>query len=306
MPEPGMRVVELGQEDLAGHVERFIRGLLNKQPETRGTYQRALREFERWHAADRRFRFQVDDVKRYKRHLSESRRLSDVSVSTYLTALRRFCEYLRVNEYIDENPAKFVDGNKRPVTHSREILSEQDIERLLGVIDRKELRGRRDYAVVRLMLDAGLSEIEIIRANVGDIQTRGNTTVLCVQGKGRDSKDEAVELPALTKLALDEYLGMRNSLSAAEPLALSAGNRTSGLRMTTRGIRNRVNHYLELAGIKQGRLRRVTPYSLRHTAAVRLAEAGASADEIMRRMRLGSIATAMLYVNHKNRNSAPE
>jgi integrase/recombinase XerC/integrase/recombinase XerD len=301
MADPEMKFVELRQEDIAFHVEQFILGLKDKQPETRGTYQRALWEFVRWHAMDGRFRFQVADVARYKRHLSESKRLSEVSVSTYLTAVRQFCEYLRARGILDVNPARFVDGNKRPAVHSREVLTDQDIERLLALIDRSSLRGRRDYAIVRLMLDAALSEIEIIRANVGDIQVRGDFTVIRVQGKGRESKDEVVELSAITRRALDEYFALRNAASDDEPLALSAGNRTRGERMTTRGIRNRVNYYLEMAGVKQGRLRRVTPFSLRHTAAVRLAEAGASADEIKRRMRLGSIATAMLYVNHKNR-----
>jgi len=228
-----------------------------------------------------------------------------MSVSTYLTALRRFCEYLIVKEIIEINPARHVNGNKRPIAHSRETLSALDVESLLNSINKSDVRGRRDYMIVRLMLDAGLSEIEIIRADVGDIKIRSNTFILYVQGKGRRTKDEVVDLPAITKGAIDGYLALRGSTSDSEPLALSAGNRTSGERMTTRGIRNRVNWHLERAGIKQERLRRVTPFSLRHTAAVRLADAGASADEIKRRMRLGSITTAMLYVNHKDRNTLP-
>jgi integrase len=67
--------------------------------------------------------------------------------------------------------------------------------------------------------------------------------------------------------------------------------------MTTRGVRDRVNIYLELAGIKRGPTRRITPYSLRHTAATLMASQGATADEIRKRLRLGSVATALLYIN---------
>ena len=67
--------------------------------------------------------------------------------------------------------------------------------------------------------------------------------------------------------------------------------------MTTRGVRDRVTHYLVRAGLKGEGPRRISPYSLRHTAALLMAGDGASADEIRDRMRLGSLATAMLYIN---------
>ncbi len=72
--------------------------------------------------------------------------------------------------------------------------------------------------------------------------------------------------------------------------------------MTTRGVRDRVNASLTAAGVKQGKLRRVTPYSLRHTAALLMARNGATADEIRRRMRLGSNATAQLYLQYDHTN----
>ena len=300
-----LKSVALTHEEVESLVARFIKSLQDKRPETRGTYQRALREFTRWFPLDGAFRFQVADVLRYKDYLTNQRRLSAVSVSTYLTALRRCCEYLISLKILDANPARYVDGNKRPSVHSRETLSGQDVNRLLDVMDKTNMRGLRDFAVIRLMLDAALSEIEIVRSDVSDLEKRGETTILRVQGKGRGAKDEAVELSPATTAAIDQYLALRKPASGSEPFAMSQGNRTRGKRMTTRGIRDRVNYYLELAGIKQGRLRRVTPYSLRHTAAVMLADAGASPDEIRRRMRLGSIATAMLYINHKNRRATP-
>jgi integrase/recombinase XerC/integrase/recombinase XerD len=60
--------------------------------------------------------------------------------------------------------------------------------------------------------------------------------------------------------------------------------------------------YLEEAGVRQQGGRRITPYSLRHTAAVLMADRGASADEIRERLRLGSNATAMLYINRAQRH----
>jgi integrase len=67
--------------------------------------------------------------------------------------------------------------------------------------------------------------------------------------------------------------------------------------MSTRGVRERVTRYLGAAGIKDGKKGKVTPGSLRHTAALMMAASGATPDEIRERMRLGSNETAMLYVN---------
>ena len=303
MDEKEQELERMSLDDLRRHFDGFLVSLSDKRPETRGTYKRALRAFVRWFPGEDNFRFQVSDVERYKSYLSETKHLSDVSVSTYLTALRRFCEYLVSAGVLSANPARHVDGNKRPASHSREALSQADVRRLLDSVDKMGSRGLRDYAVIELMLGCALSEIEIIRADVADLQSRDGKWVLFVQGKGRNEKDESLVLEGDLRNVIDQYLATRTDLLPQAPLFASAGNRTRGQRMTTRGIRARVNFYLESGGIKRGRLRKLTPYSLRHTAALMMADAGATAEEIRKRLRLGSIATAMLYVNYKNRLS---
>jgi integrase/recombinase XerC/integrase/recombinase XerD len=275
------------------------------RPETRGTYGRALREFVRWYAAGGRpGKITTADVVRYKRHLTVGKRLSAVSVSTYLTALRRFCDYLVRRRVMRENPALPVGGNSRPRLHSRAALTRAEVDVLLSVVDRWDERGLRDFAFIRLMLGCALSEIEIIRADGGDRQAGPEGITLRVQGKGRLRKDQAVLLAPDVAEALDAYLALRPGLAPEDPLFASAGNRTRGKRMTTRGVRDRVSHYLVRAGLKGDGGRRITPYSLRHTAAVLMAGEGATPGEIRDRMRLGSVATAMLYINQSKQQLA--
>ena len=281
---------------LAKHFDGFLRSLRLKRPETRGTYGRALREFLRWYPAQKRLRLERADVERYKIHLSAERSLSAVSVSTYLTALRRFCSYLVRCGVLKENPAADVSGNSRPRKHSRAALTQGEASRLIASVEGGDERGLRDRAFIRLMLECALSEIEIIRADVGDRIRRDGTPLLRVQGKGHVQKDQEVPLPDSVAAVLDEYLTLRVPASPEEPLFTSAGNRTRGQRMTTRGVRDRVNLYLKRAGLRDQAGRHVTPFSLRHTAALLMAGAGASADEIRERMRLGSNATAMVYI----------
>ena len=289
--------VRLTQRALRKQFDGFVRSLRSRAPETRGTYERALREFLRWHKADRRCRFITDDILRYKEHLLGEKQLSQVSVSTYLTSVRKFCEFLLQRGVLKENPAKTVGGSGRPTTHSRQTLTADEVRAVLDAVHPGDELGLRDLAFIKLMVLCGLSEIEIVRANAEDLSLEAVNSTLRVQGKGRSSKDAVVQIPPNVRTVLEQYLSVRGSTSPRDPLFASAGNRTRGERMTTRGVRERVNHYLEVAGVKKGRLRQITPYSLRHTAAVLMAEAGATADEIRDRMRLGSVMTALLYMN---------
>jgi integrase/recombinase XerC/integrase/recombinase XerD len=172
------------------------------------------------------------------------------------------------------------------------------VDRLLGVLEEGDERGVRDSLIVRLMLRCGLSEIEIVRSNVGDVVFRNGVTLLAVQGKGRNAKDEQITVPEDVLSFLNRYLLLRGRVHPADPLFVSAGKNRRGARMTTRAVRDRVNGYLEQAGLRRRDNRtRITPYSLRHTAAALMADEGASAEEIRRRMRLGTVETAQLYLH---------
>ncbi len=288
--------VRISHQRLLGYFEGFLKELRKSKPETRGTYERSLHEFIRWYPVDQKFQFRVADVERYKTYLTKKVRLSPVSVSTYLTALRRLCDYLVELKVLHGNPAKEVKGNKRPQQHSRETISAQDIQTIFQSIDRNDERGFRDFAIIKAMVGCGLSEIELIRANIGDLKMISSTMVFYVQGKGKTTKETTVILPNDVKEAIQGYLAFRKDADENEPLIMSAGNRTRGKRMTTRGIRQRVNMYLERAGVKNGKSRRITAFSLRHTAATIMAQNGATVEELQSRFRIGTAGTAMLYI----------
>ena len=288
--------VRISHQRLLGYYEGFLRELRRSKPETRGTYERSLREFIRWYPGDQKFRFRVKDVERYKTYLTKKAKLSPVSISTYLTALRRLCDYLVSLKVLEGNPAKEVKGNKRPQKHSRETISAQDVQTILQSIDRDDERGFRDFAIIKAMVGCGLSEIELIRANIGDLKMVSSAMVFYVQGKGKTTKETSIILPTDVKESFQGYLAFRKDAHDNEPLIMSAGNRTRGKRMTTRGIRQRVNMYLEKAGLKSGKARRITAFSLRHTAATIMAQNGASVEELQSKFRIGTPGTAMLYI----------
>lgn len=299
MIEDSITPLKLTLKELVDHYEGFLQECERKSPETRGTYQRALRDFLKWFPVDKRFLFRVRDVERYKRYLVDRKGLQNVSVATYMTALRRFCQYLIDIGVLEGNPAKRVVGGRRPSRHSRTFLHNEEIDRLLTSVDRSNLQGLRDYAIIQFMLGCALSERECLLADLGDLtQNPGGEYRINVQGKGRKVKDESVTVPQEAVNAIEEYMVRRfgsEERSPAAPMFASLSNRTHGQRMTARGIREAVNRWLKASGVKGDRDRRLTPFSLRHTAGLIMVDNGATVEDVMRRMRIEWQPTAQLY-----------
>ena len=289
-PDSGLT---LSLRELRDHLDAFQEDYLaDKSDETVGTYRRSLKSFERWFVQENDITFTEDDMHAYKKHLMEERDLSQVSVSTYLTAVRRFCQYLTDIGKLETNPAKAVKGNRRPDSHSRSVLTEKDIEKLEEVVDDASQIDKRDTAIIDLMLYAGLSEIEIVRANVEDLEHTLMGPVLRVQSKGHTVKDQEAPLDPPVLESVEMYLDTRDDVHPEDPLFVSHGHRSDGKRLKTRSVRSRINGYLKDAGIKR---KGVTPHSLTHTAALIWLNNGMPLDEVKQRMRHGTLDTTMIY-----------
>lgn len=301
-PDAASPGLVLSPAALDERVEGFLtEHLARKSPETVGTYRRALREFVRWHAAEHgRFRFRPDDVERYKTYLREERGLHDVSISTYLTSVRRLCQYLVDVGLLAENPARAVKGNSRPASHSRSVLTLAEVECLLQSLSYDDLLALRDRALVYLMLGAGLSEVELVRADRADFRLAASGHVLDVQGKGHTVKDQQVAVDDRVAAAVLAYLAARGDASPGTPhdapLFASHGHRSAGERLNTRSVRTRIRRAMEEAGLRRPGL---TPHSLTHTAPVLWLNAGMALDEVRARMRHGTLDTTMIYLRRQ-------
>ncbi len=276
----------------------YVNDLQRRNPETRGTYERTLREFMRWVRLEPELECSAKEIERYKKFLLTKRKLSPVSVTMYLSSVRKFFDYLMSVGVLTSNPAKLVKGGAPNQQHSRKSISVQEVQALIQAIERKDEIGFRDFAVVKLMITCGLSEIELIRADIGDLKNKKGVMSVALQMKGMKSKDTTIALPNDTKDAIKSYLAFRTNAKDSEPLFMSAGNRTRGQRMTSRGIRERINFYLEKAGIKNGEARKITALSLRLTAIRLMAQQGASVEEIKKKFHIIKELTVKRYLDN--------
>lgn len=273
-------------------IKEFIKAL-DRRETTKETYMKALREFAKWLGGGKSPEgLSRQDIQAYKDFLI-SKSLSPTSLSTYLTSVRRFYDYLVSKEMVAENPAKGVKGSARPQRHLRSSLRTDEVKTLIDAIDSASPVGLRDWAMINLMVRCGLSEIEIVRSNVEDIKVKGGKQVIFVQGKSKDKKDEYVILLPEVQQVLERYLKDRAEPKAEnEPLFWGVGNRAKGERITTRAIRERVSYYLKLAGVKR---EGITPYSLRHTAAILAIESGAPISEVKQMLHHKTVDSTLIY-----------
>jgi site-specific recombinase XerC len=288
------RTPKLSHRILQKHTGDFLASLAS--PETRGTYGRALREFLRWQQEEARTFSGTGDVHRYRKYLEKKKKLSSASVATYLTALRRLCDHLVCSAVLPSNPASGVSCTQSTRAHTHDMLSAQEMETLFSAIDRGDERGSRDLALMRLMAVCGLTPVELVRADIGDVSLTGRRATLAVQRKGRRKKDTVIDLPTDVRTAIREYLAFRSRAKKSEPLFESSGNRTRGARMTPRGLRSRISHYLTKAGLASTARRTLSPVSLRHTAVAQSVLGGATIEEVREKFHIGTDTTAKLYI----------
>lgn len=271
-------------------------GFLDVSEKTRATYQRALLQLFRYFTAHGISTPSYDDIVAFKKELESAGRKAS-TISLYLAAARRFFSWTE-QRGICPNVALGVKPPRCERGHKRDFLGATQLKAVLGNMSRESLQERRDFAIMALMTVDGLRTVEISRANVEDIRTLGDCTVLFVQGKGRKDRTEFVKLPAPVLAAINEYLALRGQVKDSEPLFAGIGNRNRKGRMTTRSISGIAKSALRSAGYNSSRL---TAHSLRHSAVTLSLLGGMSLQEAQAFARHSNISTTTIYAHTVDR-----
>ena len=253
---------------------------------SRNVYRRGLLYFFKWIEKTGRTISKLTraDIITFKDSLLNTH--SNLSVASYLVALRRFYEWAEGNK-LYPNIAKGIKSPKRKNAYLKEHLRENQIADLLAHFE----GNTRDYAIVNLLLRTGLRCIEVVRANVEDITFKGGQRILKIWGKGRDEKDAFVVLTDKAYAPIKAYLDTRGVTTLKEPLFISTSNRNLKGRLTTRSISKICKEGFRAIGIDG---KEYTAHSLRHTTAVLLLKNGSLAD-VQSVLRHSSPATSQIY-----------
>ncbi len=272
-------------------MQRYIK-FLDVADKSASTYATALKQFGVFLFNGNISNPQREDVLNFRECLKNTGHKA-TTVQNYITAVKLFFKWT-AQEGLYPDIANHIKGAKISREHKKDYFTGQQVKAILSSIDTSTLKGKRDYALLALMVTDGLRTIEVARANVEDLRSVGNDTVLFIQGKGRTEKAEFVKISAPVEAAIREYLKARGKTSGSDPLFASASNHNAAGRMETRSISRIAKEAFIAAGYDSDRL---TAHSLRHTAVTLSLLSGKDITEVQQFARHANIATTMVY-NH--------
>lgn len=230
------------------------------------------------------------------------------TIAQYLRSVCQFFRWTAANNLYPDIAANIHAPKLRHDRHSKEALTAPEvlaIEKSIaqraqertqaaqnaqkdtaGRIQRSTEQGKRLYAMYLLAVNAGLRTVEISRANIKDLETKGGQTWLYIWGKGRTEADQKKPIAPEVAAAVKEYLKSRTDKPTGNsPLFVSTGNRSGGKRIAPTTISTMLKRAMQEAGFDS---ERITAHSLRHTA-------GTNVQEIT-----GNLYATQLYMRHSN------
>lgn len=282
------------EKGLATAFKDYI-AFLDATPRTVQTYTGNIRQFVKWTQENGIQRPTRQDIIAYRDELRGRCRPS--TVQGYITALRLFFQWT-AQAGIYPNVAEHVKGAKLDNSHKKDYLNATQIKDILDSIDTQTAKGKRDYCIIALMVTGGLRDVEASRANIEDLQQLGGSTVLYLQGKGRDERTEFIKVVPAVEKPIREYLRIRTAAKGSQPLFTSLSNNSKGQRLSPKSISSIVKNRLIQAGYNSDRL---TAHSLRHTAVTLSLIGGLPLEEVQQFARHRNISTTQIYAHNLER-----
>lgn len=255
---------------------------------SRRAYEKALADFLAWYDAQGRPELRKAVVQEYRQTLVDAG-LAPSTVNQRLSAIRKLATEAADNGLLDPALAAGiarVKGVKSGGRRSGNWLTMQQAQALLNAPDCSTLKGKRDRAILAVLLGAGLRRDECARLEVTHVQQRdGRWVILDLMGKGR--KVRTVPLPSWAKVALDAWTEAAGIDAGRLFRPVNKGDRVRGASLTSQAIRDVVNTY------GGGDL---APHDLRRTYAKLARKGGADLGQIQLSLGHASIQTTERYL----------
>ncbi|MGF6531485.1 site-specific recombinase XerD [Paraburkholderia sp. GAS206C] len=267
-------------------------------PRTRRAYQTDLRDFMGFVGIQQPDEFRTvtrAHVLAWRKRL-EARQLSGATIRRKLAALSSLFDYLCERAAVLLNP---VAGVKRPRGNSNEgktpALGDHQARALLDAPDPDTLKGKRDRALLAVLLYHGLRREELCLLKVRDIHDRRGVPHLRIHGKG--DKLRHVPLHPASAERIHAYLEVAGHGTTPDA-PLFQPMRKTGASITADGIYKCVLAYAARVKIAVDGF---GVHSLRATAATNALEHEADIAKVQEWLGHANIATTRLYDRRKSR-----
>ena len=214
------------------------------------------------------------------------------SQARILSGVRSFYKFLLMDRRIDALPTELLPSPKIG-EHLPEVLSVEEIDRIISGIDLSEKEGQRNRAIIEMLYSCGLRVSELCNLLISDIWR--DEGFVKVMGKGRKERFVPISGRALRELSLWEecrcHINIRPGNEDYVFLSFNRGRKLS--RIT-------VFHIVKVLAENAGITKEISPHTVRHSFATHLLEGGANLRAIQEMLGHESIATTEIYTHLDN------
>jgi integrase/recombinase XerD len=209
--------------------------------------------------------------------------LSPRSQARLVSGIKSFFKYLLLEDVIDTDPTTLLEvpriGRKLP-----EVLSIEEIDRILAAFDLSRPEGRRNRAMLEVLYSCGLRVSELVNLRLSHVYF--DQGFLRVTGKG--NKERLVPIGRIAIREIRNYLPDRNSLpviARGHEDVLFLNRRGSKLSRVM--VFTIIKDMAAAAGVKKN----ISPHTFRHSFATHLIDGGADLRAVQEMLGHESILT---------------
>jgi site-specific recombinase XerD len=269
-------------------------------PDAQRGYRHAIDEFVDWYCSEPRLSFSKTVVVRYRMHL-ESRHLAPGTINLRLGAVRRLAYEAADCGLLSADLAagiRRVKGVKKLGIRLGNWLTPEQAKSLWQAPDTRRLRGKRDRALLAILVACGLRRHEIAELTVDHLQQReGHWAIIDLVGKGRHMR--TIPVPDWVYGALNEWMAAAEIHSGKLFRKVSSAGKPWGEGVTEKLVWHVVKEFATRIGND-----RLAPHDLRRTCARLCRAAGGELEQIQFLLGHISVQTTERYLGCTQRIAA--
>lgn len=214
--------------------------------------------------------------------------ISPRSQARIISGIRSFYKYLLIEDYIEQDPCELIELPNLG-RHIPEVLSVDEIDRIVNAIDDSKDEAQRDRAIIEVLYGCGLRVSELVNLKLTDISWKEE--FVRVIGKGNKQRLAPISTRALKQI--EYYLPFRSSIDVkkGEEDYLFISKRGKHLSRIT------VFHIVKVLSERAGITKDISPHTFRHSFATHLLERGANLRAIQVMLGHESISTTEIYTH---------
>lgn len=229
-------------------------------------------------------------------HLETERGNSARTRNNRLAAIHSLFRYAVLHALDDAEVIQKVLAIESARTDDTQVpwLTEQEAAAVLAAADRGRWAGRRDHAMMALLLATGLRVSELLNLTRADARIQPVGSHVRCTGKGR--RDRSTPLDPATTATLGQWLETTTG-RPGDPLFPARGHTTRHLSRD--GFQARLDHYQQIASRQQPSLadKRLYPHLFRHTRAMNMRMAGHDVSIIALWLGHQDVSSTMKYLH---------